>query len=169
MSRNRTGKTTSRDELAEQAKAAAGDPTRRDELAGQAWSAMRALVLDRNDRRAQVAERLRMSFIRVKALGRLAGGPLTMRELAAALAIDPPYTTVVVDDLEGRRLVRRSPHPDDRRVKLVSLTAAGRRAAATAKAILDEPPALLDRLTDTELAELVRILAVLAAAPEPPG
>jgi DNA-binding MarR family transcriptional regulator len=133
------------------------------EQAAQAWVTMRTLVLDRHDRRAQVAEQLQMSFIRAKALLRLADGPLTMRELAAAIAIDPPYTTVVVDDLEQRRLVRRSPHPDDRRVKLVSLTAAGRRAAETAERILDEPPDFLDRLSDAELATLVKILVGLTS------
>lgn len=132
-----------------------------EEHAAQAWNAMRTLVLDRHDRRAQVAERLQLSFIRAKALLHLAGGPLTMRELAASIATDAPYTTVVVDDLERRGLVRRSPDPDDRRVKVVSLTAAGRRAAETAKRILDEPPALFGRLSKAELATLARILTAL--------
>lgn len=149
---------------------AAGEPTRsagqailRAQHATRAWTAMRTLVLDRHDRRAEVAERLELSFIRAKALLRLAGGSLTMRELAAAIAIDAPYATVVVDDLEQRRLVRRSPHSEDRRVKLVSLTRAGHRAAETAQRILDEPPPLLDRLSDAELAELSRILGLLTA------
>ena len=141
---------------------------RRDQLAARAWSALRTLVLDRHDRRAEVAERLQLSFIRAKALLRLTGGPLTMRELAAAIAIDAPYATVVVDDLEQRRLVRREPQPGDRRVKLVSLTRAGRRAAEIAQRILDEPPALLDRLSDAELAELTRILDVLRADADSP-
>ena len=139
----------------------------RTQAAAQAWSAMRSLVLDRNDRRAQVAERLQMSFIRAKALLHLVSEPLTMRELASAIAIDAPYATVVVDDLERRRLVRRSPHPDDRRVKMVSLTAAGRRSAGIARRILDEPPAVLDRLSDDELGTLARIVSSLTAAAGP--
>jgi DNA-binding MarR family transcriptional regulator len=138
----------------------------RTRAAAQAWSAMRSLVLDRNDRRAQVAERLQLSFIRAKALLHLAGEPLTMRELAAAIAIDAPYATVVVDDLERRGLVRRSPHPDDRRVKVVSLSPAGRRSAGIARRILDEPPAVLDRLSDEELVTLARIVSVLTADDE---
>ena len=133
----------------------------RTEHAAQAWKAMRTLVLDRHDRRAQVAERLQLSFLRVKGLLQLADRPLTMRELAAAIAIDAPYTTVVVDDLEQRGLVRRSPHPDDRRVKVVSLTPAGRRQAGIAQRMLDEPPPMLDRLSDAELATLARILGGL--------
>ena len=72
------------------------------ELAARAWQAMRALVLDRYDRRKKVCDALGMSFIRAKALRRIVDGPMTMRELAAALGTDPPYTTVVVDDLERR-------------------------------------------------------------------
>ncbi|WP_433421292.1 MarR family transcriptional regulator [Microtetraspora malaysiensis] len=51
-----------------------------------------------------------MSFIRVKALRLVATGPLTLRRLAEQLTTDPPYTTVVVADLERRGLVERTPH-----------------------------------------------------------
>ncbi|HTZ43648.1 MAG TPA: MarR family transcriptional regulator [Jatrophihabitans sp.] len=129
--------------------------------AARAWSAMRTLVLEAHDRRGAVAERLQLSFIRAKALLKLTGGPLTMRELAGRLVIDPPYTTVVIDDLERRGLVLRAASPDDRRVKLVSLTGAGREAAATAAAILDEPPAALSALPAGDLAALARILTGL--------
>lgn len=142
------------------------EPPVRVEHASQAWTAMRTLVLDRQDRRARVAERLQMSFIRAKGLLQLVDRPLTMRELAAAIAIDAPYTTVVVDDLERRGLVRRSPHPDDRRVKVVSLTTAGRRQARIAQRILDEPPGVLDRLSGSDLATLARILTALAGEAE---
>ena len=138
----------------------------REQDAARAWSAMRTLVLDRHDRRAKVAERLGMSFIRAKALLHLVSEPLTMRELAAAIAIDAPYATVVVDDLERRGLVRRSPHPDDRRVKVVTLTASGRRLAGIARTILDEPPPVLERLSGQDLAALARIVSSLVADPE---
>jgi len=128
----------------------------------RAWSAIRSLVLESHDRRGLVAERLGMSFIRAKALLKLAGGPLTMRELGTALTIDAPYTTVVVDDLERRGLLVRSPHPDDRRVKLVTLTEAGRESACTAEQILNEPPPALRSLPAADLAELNRILDVLS-------
>ncbi|HEX8094117.1 MarR family winged helix-turn-helix transcriptional regulator, partial [Jatrophihabitans sp.] len=87
----------------------------------------------------------------------------TMRELAGRLGTDPPYTTVVVDDLERRGLVRRSTSPDDRRVKIVTLTEAGARAAAVAEEILSEPPPALAALDAGDLAELTRILNRLAA------
>lgn len=139
-----------------------------DDAAVRAWAAMRLLVLDRNDRRAEVAARLGMSFVRVKALRHLAQEPMTMRNLGAVLAIDAPYTTVVVDDLERRGLVERRADPDDRRRKIVAATDAGRGLARTAQQILDVPPEALAGLGAKDLAELDRILQlVLAAQPSP--
>lgn len=129
-----------------------------DDDAARAWRAMRTLVLEFNDRRAAVAATLGMSFVRVKALRRLARTPMTMSELAAELSIDAPYTTVVVDDLEERRLVERRPDPSDRRRKIVAATRDGIRLARTAQEILDVPPRALAALPPDDLATLHRIL-----------
>ena len=110
------------------------------DLARRAWRAMSDVILD-HDRKVAVSEALGLSWTRVLALRRLAAQPLTLRALAERLAADPPYVTLMVDDLEERELVQRLPHPEDRRAKLVQLTAAGRAAATRADAILDEPPA----------------------------
>jgi DNA-binding MarR family transcriptional regulator len=127
------------------------------DIAGRVWRAMSDLVLSEN-RKATVAAELGLSFSRSRALRRLTGDPLTLRELAARLNADPPYVTVIVDDLEQRGLVQRTPHPHDRRAKLVQLTKAGRSVAARADAILDEPPAALRELPAAELAALARTL-----------
>jgi DNA-binding MarR family transcriptional regulator len=121
------------------------------------WRTLRSAVLERYDRRREVCEALDMSFIRAKMLMRLAHGPLTLRELATALATDAPYTTVMVDDLEQRGMVLRSAHPQDRRAKLVTITADGRRAALVADRIVAEPPAALRQLDAADLAALDRI------------
>jgi DNA-binding MarR family transcriptional regulator len=131
--------------------------------ATRAWRAMRDLVLD-HDRRGAVAEALGMSFARAKALRRAAREPLTMRELAGALGADPPYVTLIVDDLEERGLVTRAPHAGDRRVKVVTATDAGRAAAAEADRVLDDPPPGLQELPPEDLAALDRILAALRGA-----
>ncbi len=107
-----------------------------------------------------------MSFVRAKALRRLTGGALTLRQLAAVLGTDAPYATVVVADLEGRGLVERTPHPADRRAKLVRLTPAGRAAAEVAARILDEPPPPLRDLDAADLAVLDRVVAALLASPD---
>jgi DNA-binding MarR family transcriptional regulator len=131
------------------------------DLAGRAWRAMSDIVLD-HDRKAAVSEALGLSFGRVRALRQLATEPLTLRALAERLAADPPYVTLMVDDLEERGLVQRMPHPEDRRSKLVQLTAAGRAVAARADAILDEPPAALRDVPAEDLAALLRVLERLA-------
>lgn len=126
-------------------------------LARRAWRDMNALVLS-HDRKLAVSEELGLSFARVRALRRLSDEPQTQRALAEQLTADPPYVTLMIDDLEKLGLVKRTPHPDDRRAKLVQLTAAGRSAAARADAILDEPPAALGGLPAEDLAALARIL-----------
>nr|BFE64874.1 MarR family transcriptional regulator [Dactylosporangium thailandense] len=131
------------------------------ERAGEVWRAMLALVHERHDRRKEVCEALDLSFVRIKALRRLAGEPMTLRELAGRLQTDAPYTTLVVDDLEKRGLVRREPHPSDRRAKLVTTTDLGRREAARAEAILTQPPPQMLSLPPEELDELARLIAKL--------
>jgi DNA-binding MarR family transcriptional regulator len=145
-----------------------------DDAARSAWRNMRTLVMERHDRRAEVAARLGIGFIRIKALGKLDHAPMTMRELAALLAVDAPYTTVIVDDLESRGLAERRPDPHDRRRKIVAVTAAGRRLARRAARLLDEPPTTLSALPAEDIAHLDRIIGVLldggldAPAPSPP-
>ncbi len=52
-------------------------------------------------------------------------GPMNQTELAAALVLGRAAIGSMVDQLETRRLVRRVPDPDDRRVWLVENTSAG--------------------------------------------
>jgi DNA-binding MarR family transcriptional regulator len=131
--------------------------------AASAWQSMRSLVLDLYDRRQAVSEAVGMSFVRAKALRRLASGPLPMRDLAAALSIDAPYTTLVVDDLEQRGLVERQANPADRRSKLVRITTSGRAVSRKAEKILSTPPDSLGALDREDLQNLERILARLVA------
>jgi DNA-binding MarR family transcriptional regulator len=130
------------------------------ELARRAWRAMSDIVLD-HDRKDAVSQALDLSWARVRALQRLAAQPQTLRALAALLVADPPYVTLIVDDLEERGLAQRVPHPEDRRAKLVQLTPAGRASAARAQAMLDEPPEALLDLPPEDLAALVRTLELL--------
>jgi DNA-binding MarR family transcriptional regulator len=138
------------------------------EHAQSAWRAMRTLVFELNDRRPAVAAALGMSFVRVKALRRLARAPMTMSELATELSIDAPYATLVVDDLETRGLVERRPDASDRRRKIVGVTPEGLRLARAAEQILDVPPTALAALPAQDLAELDRIMqtALAGAATE---
>lgn len=134
-----------------------------------AWAMLCDLVLD-NVRRRQVSEALGMSFGRSRVLRRVAQRAMTMGELAAALGADASYATVVVDDFEAHGLVRRRPHPTDRRAKLVEATRRGKELARRADAILAAPPAALTGLGPGDLEALVRILrAATAGEPRPSG
>jgi DNA-binding MarR family transcriptional regulator len=125
--------------------------------AREVWMLMSDLVLD-NMRRRAVSEALGMSFGRARAIRRLARAPLSMGEFAAALDIDPPNATVLVDDLEAQGLVRRRVHPTDRRAKLVEATRRGKALAKRADDILATPPATLSALPREDLEVLQRIL-----------
>lgn len=55
--------------------------------------------------------------------------PVTQRRLADHAAADPMMTSQVVRALEQRDLVQRTPHPDDKRARALSVTPSGRALA----------------------------------------
>lgn len=128
-----------------------------DDAARDVWALMSDLVLD-NQRRREVAGATGISFGRSRAVRRLVKKPMSMRELADALGIDPPNATAVVDELESMGLVRRGPHPTDGRAKLVEATRKGKALARKADEILATPPAELSALAPEDLDTLRRIL-----------
>jgi DNA-binding MarR family transcriptional regulator len=132
--------------------------SRRDE----AWQRLVTFVMDgRWDWRQKMSEATGLPFSRVRALDRLLHGPLTLRVLAEVIGTDAPAATVIVNDLEARGLVVRQTHAEDKRAKVVSLTAEGRRVIRLAHAVRDKAPAALEVLTDGEVADLMRIVARL--------
>jgi DNA-binding MarR family transcriptional regulator len=137
-------------------------PVTDEERAREVWLLMSDLVLD-NTRRREVSEALGMTFGRVRAIRRIARGPLAMGEFADALGIDRPNATVLVDDLEAQGLARRREHPTDRRAKLVEATRRGKALARRADEILATPPAGLAALGEAELAALHSLLSRVRA------
>ena len=133
------------------------------DAAREVWLLMTDVVLD-NTRRREVADALGMSFGRARAIRRLARRPMSMRELAEAMDIDPPNATVLVADLEAQGLVKRKPHPTDGRAKVVEATRKGKALARRADAILATPPPALSELPAEDLETLRRILS-----PRPAG
>jgi DNA-binding MarR family transcriptional regulator len=57
---------------------------------------------------------------------------LGLTELADRLGISKQATLQIVDEMEGRGVVRRRPDPDDRRAKLIEVTGKGERVRSTA-------------------------------------
>jgi DNA-binding MarR family transcriptional regulator len=140
------------------------------DTATRVWAAMQAFVTSEDrDRRRELREAFDFGrgLGRVIVLLKLADGPLTMGELADSQNIDPPNATVIVDKLESRGLVTRTPHPEGNRRKLVALTDVGREAAALAREIHARPPAAITGLPPEDLAALERILSRLAPTAGP--
>jgi DNA-binding MarR family transcriptional regulator len=83
---------------------------------------------DELTRRLKVDYDLSASAANIMAIIDGAGEPLTPGVIAERAIIAAASTTSVLDTLERRGLVRRSPHPTDRRKVHVDLTASGRAA-----------------------------------------
>lgn len=123
--------------------------------AERTWRLLVELVMEtRGEWRRTVAEATGLPFSRVRALWRLERGPRTLRELADDMGTDAPAATVLINALEDRGLVKRVPHPTDRRAKQVSLTAGGRRMLEIVGKITDRPPDKLQGLPTEELKRL---------------
>ncbi|WP_020649151.1 MarR family winged helix-turn-helix transcriptional regulator [Solimonas variicoloris] len=138
-------------------------PAQRD--AERIWQILVALVMEsRGDWRRKAAEATGLPFSRVRALRRLKDQDRSLRDLAWEMGTDAPAATVIINDLEERGLVERRAHPEDRRSKLVSLTAEGRKRVAALRKIADEPPPSLASLPAEDLAQLLRILERVGGA-----
>jgi DNA-binding MarR family transcriptional regulator len=90
----------------------------------------RLWTYDRGGGFLQAIEESGLSLTQVKALLAVddeQGGPRPIRELAEELGITAPAATRAVDALVERRLVSRSEDPEDRRVRRIAITDAGRR------------------------------------------
>lgn len=88
-------------------------------------------------------------------------GPMPMKELAHCMDIDPSYVTLVADRLEALGLIERQPHPTDRRVKHLVLTAKGKRLKKTIPETLWSGPTTFSSLTDAERTTLTSLLTKL--------
>jgi DNA-binding MarR family transcriptional regulator len=97
---------------------------------------------------------------------RLLDQPRTMSEIAAVLHCDNSNVTGIVDGLEEKGLATRQPSKSDRRVKLIALTAEGRRLRTRLTRAVEKPPAWLEALSEGDRRTLRDLLrrAVDAAA-----
>jgi DNA-binding MarR family transcriptional regulator len=93
-----------------------------------------------------------------------------MSVLGDELFVTPRNVTVLVDALEANGLVRRHPHPTDRRAILVELTPQGAETCAAmytqhAEAVSE----LFSDLSQADQKELLRLLNLLGAGLERRG
>jgi DNA-binding MarR family transcriptional regulator len=138
-------------------------------LAEDAFDRLRRITFEGefHARMAGLSMRLGASPGVIKTLMRLATSDgISMGEMARDIGCDPSYITSLVDDLDQRGLAQREPSPDDRRVKIIVLTDAGRALADEIKAIFAVPPASFSALSNAELSQLRDLLdKVIAADP----
>lgn len=89
-------------------------------------------------------------------------GPKKMRELADELSLTPRNITDAIDALEREGLLRRMPHPTDRRATLIQLTALGVETSERELAPrLETISGLFAELPEADQRRLTRLLDTL--------
>lgn len=116
------------------------------------------LVLSRLD---AVLKPLDLTFARYEALVLLSftrRGSLPLGKMGERLQVHPTSVTPIVDRLESAGLVRRVPHPEDRRAVLAEITDAGRALVEQATADLLASGFGLPALGDPALSQISELL-----------
>ena len=85
-------------------------------------------------------------------------GALPLGKMGVRLQVHRTSVTNIIDQLERSGLVRREPHPTDRRTTLAEITDAGRETAENATQALNEFAFGMRPLPDAELEHLTEIL-----------
>lgn len=89
------------------------------------------------------------------------------RTLAHLIGFDPSTIGSVIDRLEKRGLMARSNSPTDRRVRLLTVTDAGRSLLLAAEpAVLRAQQRMLEPLSPTQQAQFMDLMSLLTSANE---
>ena len=107
-----------------------------------------------------------MPWSRYRALRRVEDRPLSQRELAEAMHVDAPAMSGIVNDLVRRGYVARVPHAEDGRMRLVTITDAGRELMERLRTLPGVVPAPVATLTAAERRELARLVDKMREAAE---
>jgi DNA-binding MarR family transcriptional regulator len=141
------------------------------EIRATGWRRLAALhALIEGELERDLSARSRLSVVEytvLDALSRQDGWHMRMAQLARAAALSPSAATRLVNRLEDRGLLTRILCQDDRRGIYTELTAAGRKALASARPVHDAALVrALDLAAETpELAGLLDSLPDLAGRP----
>jgi DNA-binding MarR family transcriptional regulator len=132
--------------------------------AGAAMAAATSIMRAQQIVLARVDEALRpfdLTFARYEALVLLTfsrAGSLPLGKMGERLMIHPTSVTNIVDRLEAQALVRRVPHPTDRRTTLCEITDAGRAVVDEATRAVTAVDLGMLGLTEPELDGLTALL-----------
>lgn len=111
-------------------------------------------------RRPFAAMRLTPSQLEALFILSHADAPVTPGALAARLALTAGAVTQLVDGLKRAGLVDQSPHPDDARSRVLTLTSTARREVDVFESgVVADMRRHVARLTDDELVQLGELLA----------
>jgi DNA-binding MarR family transcriptional regulator len=132
------------------------------DAAREAWALLAGLVYP-----PPFLDAARKLGLRPAAFGalRILDKPRTMSEVAGFLHCDNSNVTGIVDVLEEKGLAIRRPSEQDRRVKLIALTAEGRRVRGRLVRAVQKPPAWLQGLSEADRRALRDLLRRAVDAP----
>jgi DNA-binding MarR family transcriptional regulator len=111
---------------------------------------------------------LEISQAEAHVLARLTSGPAGVGDLHRAFGHKRSTLTAVLDRLELRGYVRRTPHPHDRRSVVVSLTVQGKPAARRARrAVVDLERRIFAACSTEDLAGFARVVDYVTSMASP--
>lgn len=95
-------------------------------------------------------------------------GSVPPKALVKLLSLTPPKLSMVLERLQARGLIERTPNPDDRRSVQVTLTEPGAKLAKSLEPVARRmEQGLKKRLTAADHAKLIGLLRKLADGPLP--
>jgi DNA-binding MarR family transcriptional regulator len=126
----------------------------------RAWELLIEAATAVNEERDRVHADLGLTYVQAWVLQFLdPAHPSTMSEVAAAYSCDASNITTMIDKLEARGLVVRSPSESDRRVKMLVVTPAGTQLRRKLLARRRAPPTWIRALSAQDRGELGAILS----------
>jgi len=136
-------------------------------LARQAWRLLMGAGQRHLETVSAEIEEMGLSKVMAQFLGAVCQSPPgPTNQLATRFGVDPGWVTDIVDRLEARGDLVRRPSQEDRRVKILEVTDAGKATFSKMEAIFANPPAELLDAPRQDLLALVRIAERLAGAAE---
>jgi DNA-binding MarR family transcriptional regulator len=130
----------------------------RKELARHAWRLLMVAGQRHLETTSRGLEQMGLSKVMAQFLGAVCQSPPgPTNQLATRFGVDPGWVTDIVDRLEARGELVRRPSADDRRVKILDATEAGRKTFRSMEAMFATPPPELLGAPREDLLALVRI------------
>lgn len=116
---------------------------------------------------AKAAESVGITRNDLRCLNRLEQGPQTPKAIGQYLGLTSGSMTALIDRLEKRGLIRRSPHPDDRRAVLIQIEpVAFKKLAGVYRPFGEALVEMTQRLSGRDAAAAVKHLEAISGACE---